>query len=106
VKKVIFAALFLVFSAQSYADAPVISGGWQWNSNVKIDFVYTYWGNGRTQVHFDNGEFCYILSTEKELLSTVLSMRAQNSTGQFVCKDIPDSSVDARDSRHLHRIRY
>lgn len=99
-------ALTLSMAGIAHADAPEEGGTWQWNRNVKIDFVYAYWGNGAVHVHMNNGEFCYILPQEKELLSTVLAMRAQQSVGELVCAVTADKNVDGRGSRHLHRIRY
>ncbi|WP_316672707.1 hypothetical protein [uncultured Tolumonas sp.] len=99
-------ALTLSMVGFAHADAPVEDGSWQWNKNVKIDFVYAYWENAPVHVHMNNGEFCYILPGEKELLSTVLAMRAQQSVGELVCAVTADKNVDGRGSRHLHRIHY
>jgi hypothetical protein len=98
--------LLSLLSTYSFADEAKINGNWQWNNNVKIDFIYGYWKNGNVQVHMDNGQFCYLKSEEKELLSIILAMRAQNVKGEIVCYKTPDKSVDGKDSRHIHRVRY
>lgn len=106
VRHIFFTAMLALFSVSSFANAPVYRDGWQWNTNVSIKFIYGFWNNNSTQVRFSNGEFCYIKSTEKELLSIVLAMRAQNAVGDFVCAKDADSTVDGKDSRHLHRVRF
>jgi len=104
-KFLVLLSVAVMWSPSLLAD-PATYNGWQWNNNVKIDFIYGYWKNLGVQVHMDNGEFCYIDPSEKELLSIVLAMRAQNSLGQVVCELTPGQSVDGKDSRHIHRVRY
>lgn len=37
--KIILTALMLFTSYSALADAPIYSEGWQWNNNVKIDYI-------------------------------------------------------------------
>ncbi|MDO6708526.1 hypothetical protein [Photobacterium sp. 1_MG-2023] len=104
--KLSLTSLLMLMSTSALANAPEFRDGWQWNTQVSIQFIYGFWNNNSTQVRLSNGEFCYIKSTEKELLSIVLAMRAQNATGDFVCTKDADSTVDGKDSRHLHRVRF
>ena len=104
--RILLTSLLLLSSASLYANPPTYNYGWQWNNNVKVQFIYTYWKNGVTHVKLDNGEFCYIKPDEKNNLSAILAIRAQQATVQVVCAETPDKTVDSRDSRHIHRIRY
>lgn len=105
-KKYLFLALYILISIEAFAAAPTYETGWEYNNDVTIDYIYTYSNNASTQVHMNNGQFCYINSAEKELLSTILSMRATNSVGQIVCYLTADKQVDGKASRHIHRIKY
>jgi len=100
-------ALPLLFSSLCMADPATYTDSWQYNSNVKIDFIYTYWNSvGFSHVKLDNGEFCYIKDNDKSLLSAALAMRAQQATGQVVCSLNPDKTVDGHGSRYMHRLKY
>lgn len=99
----LFSALVLSHSVQ--AD-PAIYDGWQWNNNVKVDYIYTYETTRRSYVHMDNGEFCYVEPSEKILFAAVLAMRAQQTVGQLVCHLGADDSVDGIPARHIHRLRH
>ena len=95
-----------MWSLSAHSDAPTYDQSWQWNNNVKIDFIYGYWQNLPVNVHFDNGEYCFLNSSEKELLSIILTMKAQGSVGQAVCAVTPEGTINGKSLRHLHRIRY
>jgi hypothetical protein len=102
-------SLFVIMTAclpMALADAPRYDTSWQWNDNVKIEFIYTYWEGGSMQVRLNNGEFCYIKDTEDALKASVLTAKAQNASVWVVCRAEADSTVDGKDSRHMHRFRF
>lgn len=107
-KKNLLGFILLLCSFSAISDQPHYSDTWQWNSNVKIDFIYGFDSirEENIQVKLDNGEFCYIPKSETTNLSMLLAMRAQQSTGQIVCFKEPTSQIDGLDSRRIHRIRY
>ena len=107
-RKLAMLALLLVgiSGRHVYADAATYDSSWQWNSNVTIKYIYTYWETGFMHVRFSNNEFCYIKGDEDALKAVVLTARAQNATIQVVCSAQSDKSVDGVPSRHVHRIKY
>ena len=106
-KKYFLALSLMLCSFYAVSDEPTYSDAWQWNPNVKIEFIYGFDANTSTvKVKMDNGEFCHVPKTETTNVSILLAMRAQQSVGQIVCYKEPTLTVDNQDSRRIHRIRY
>lgn len=113
--KIFFAAICIILSSTVSAD-PAVLNGWQWNNNVKIKYIYSYWSvdvntshnqhNLMANIELDNGEFCFLNSEDKALYSLVLTMKAQNAAGQIVCSGTPQRTLGQKDSRRVHRIKY
>lgn len=107
-KKCFLVLSLMLCSFHAVSDEPTYSDSWQWNNNVKIDYIYGFneSNSQNIQVKMDNGEFCHVPKSETINISIILAMRAQQSIGQIVCFKEPTSQIDNLDSRRIHRIRY
>ncbi len=97
-------SLFLSFFAS--ADPATYNEHWQTNKNVTITKIYVHWDTSATRVVLSNGEICHVVKEDKELYSAVLSMHAQNMSGEFICQVGGAGTFNGTTDRRLHRMAY
>jgi len=96
-------AMLIVLPVKVFSDAAVYDNFWQKNDNVVIEKIQAYWDTSDTRVILSNGEVCRITKEDKELFSVALAMKAQQLSGDVICRKDP---VAGTNQRRLHRITY